>query len=62
MNKFTEGDARTETHAEACRKHDCMMCCRCWCHGIDCHLNGDPRIDVTEARERVWSEWLRRGR
>ena len=30
---FTSG--KKPVHAKACRKHDCMMCCKCWCHFED---------------------------
>lgn len=48
---YTEGDARTSTHARACRDKMCEMSCQCWCHGIDRHLAGGLRPDTMQRCE-----------
>lgn len=48
LDPWSEGDARTKTHARACevgggcRDH---MSDRCWCHGIRTRQDGSPRAD-----------------
>jgi hypothetical protein len=50
VNPVTEGDRRTETHARDCGGKNgrgaCPMYCRCWCHGITKHTNGERRPDA----------------
>ena len=46
LNPETEGDARRKRHAKACRDHLCQMHCRCWCHGVRHHMNGELRADA----------------
>ena len=51
MDKYREGDKRTNTHAEACshsKNVPCKMSCRCWCHGITKHLNVELRANCKE--------------
>jgi hypothetical protein len=59
-SRYTEGDARTGIHAEACGRHGgrgCGMTCRCWCHGITLHADGktlrpdaEATISITKAQ------------
>jgi len=51
LNPWREGDSRTGVHAKACKKHGCLMSCRCWCHGITLHLNDRLRIDAPIPEE-----------
>lgn len=49
LNSYTEGDARTKTHAKACSiSGPHPMSCRCWCHGITRHPNGALRPDSAD--------------
>lgn len=50
LNPWTEGDARTQTHAKGCGRGrpGCAMYCRCWCHGITKHQNGTIRADAED--------------
>ena len=56
LNPYTEGDRRIGTHAKACKPRSaggsCEMSCRCWCHGITKHMNGDVRADSEREAER----------
>lgn len=53
LSEYCEGDARKKRHAIACGKlsPSCSMSCRCWCHGITRHLNGDVRPDWRYANK-----------
>ena len=51
MNKWTEGDARKKLHAEGCKDKICAMYCRCWCHEIYTHQNGEKRADAGAAKK-----------
>jgi hypothetical protein len=47
LSPSTEGDRRTNTHSWYCQKRRCADGpCRCWCHGVTKHLNGDTRPDA----------------
>jgi len=49
LSPRTEGDAHAHTHATSCRdRGGCMMCCRCWCHGVRAHLDGTLRPDAAD--------------
>jgi hypothetical protein len=51
LNLWSEGDARTMTHARACADCRGNFSDRCWCHGVTKHQNGDrrPDADVTDT-------------
>lgn len=46
MDRYTEGDARNRVHAMTCGPRECGFLCRCWCHGITLHRNGERRADA----------------
>lgn len=54
LDPLTEGDSRTKKHAECCTG-GCLTegNCRCWCHFVFTHLNGNEREDAEATRAEI---------
>jgi hypothetical protein len=54
LDPLTEGDSRAKKHAERCTG-ECLTDgnCRCWCHFVFTHLDGNEREDAEATRAEI---------
>jgi hypothetical protein len=54
LDPLTEGDSRTKKHAKSCTG-ECLTegNCRCWCHFVFTHLDGNEREDAEATRAEI---------
>jgi hypothetical protein len=54
LDPKTEGNSRTKKRAECCTG-ECLTeaSCRCWCHFVFTHLDGNEREDAEATRAEI---------